>query len=145
MITISCQGQVYNAGHSIADGHRANCPSNCIFPRLLCFQKWKCQVKVKCRFRFEYWFSRIASHMDLSIWFISVTVSPQTSLSSYGHRHMIYFSHGFPPDLPFYIRIITSYFKMSGMHCLRNKSWKPECVLSFNMGWQILVFYPDPC
>ena len=25
---------------------------------------------------------------------------------------------------------------------LRNKSWKPECVLSFNMGWRILVFYP---
>jgi hypothetical protein len=21
----------------------------------------------------------------------------------------------------------------------RNKSWKPECVLSFNMGWRILV------
>ena len=28
--------------------------------------------------------------------------------------------------------------------CLRNKSWKPECVLSFNMGWQILVYYPEP-
>ena len=28
--------------------------------------------------------------------------------------------------------------------CLRNKSWKPECVLSFNMGWRILVFYPKP-
>jgi hypothetical protein len=27
---------------------------------------------------------------------------------------------------------------------LRNKSWKPECVLSFNMDWQILVFYPEP-
>jgi hypothetical protein len=27
---------------------------------------------------------------------------------------------------------------------LRNKSWKPECVLSFNMGWRILVFYPEP-
>ena len=27
---------------------------------------------------------------------------------------------------------------------LRNKSWKPECVLSFNIGWQILVFYPEP-
>jgi hypothetical protein len=27
---------------------------------------------------------------------------------------------------------------------LRNKSWKPECVLSFNMGWWILVFYPEP-
>jgi hypothetical protein len=27
---------------------------------------------------------------------------------------------------------------------LRNKSWKRECVLSFNMGWQILVFYPEP-
>ena len=26
----------------------------------------------------------------------------------------------------------------------RNKSWKPECVLSFNMGWQILVFYTEP-
>jgi hypothetical protein len=25
---------------------------------------------------------------------------------------------------------------------LRNKSWKPECVLSFNMGCRILVFYP---
>ena len=23
---------------------------------------------------------------------------------------------------------------------LRNKSWKPECVWSFNMGWRILVF-----
>ena len=27
---------------------------------------------------------------------------------------------------------------------LRNKSWKPECALSFNMDWQILVFYPEP-
>jgi hypothetical protein len=27
---------------------------------------------------------------------------------------------------------------------LRNKSWKPVCVLSFNMGWRILVFYPEP-
>jgi len=27
---------------------------------------------------------------------------------------------------------------------LRNKSWKPECVESFNMDWQILVFYPEP-
>jgi hypothetical protein len=27
---------------------------------------------------------------------------------------------------------------------LRNKSWKPECVVSFNMDWRILVFYPEP-
>jgi hypothetical protein len=27
---------------------------------------------------------------------------------------------------------------------LRNKSWKPECVESFNMDWWILVFYPEP-
>jgi hypothetical protein len=27
---------------------------------------------------------------------------------------------------------------------LRNKSWKPECVGSFNMEWRILVFYPEP-
>jgi hypothetical protein len=27
---------------------------------------------------------------------------------------------------------------------LRNKSWKPECVESFNMGWRLLVFYPQP-
>jgi hypothetical protein len=26
---------------------------------------------------------------------------------------------------------------------LRNKSSKPECVLSFNMDWRILVFYPE--
>ena len=30
------------------------------------------------------------------------------------------------------------------MLCLRTKSWKPECVLGFNMGWWILVFYPEP-
>ena len=27
---------------------------------------------------------------------------------------------------------------------IRNKSWKPECVRSFNMDWRILVFYPEP-
>jgi hypothetical protein len=27
---------------------------------------------------------------------------------------------------------------------LKNKSWKPECALSFNMGWRILVFYTQP-
>ena len=27
---------------------------------------------------------------------------------------------------------------------LRNNSWKPESILSFNMGRQILVFYPEP-
>jgi hypothetical protein len=35
--------RTYNAGHSTESGHRANCPSNCISPRLLCFLKWKCQ------------------------------------------------------------------------------------------------------
>ena len=28
--------------------------------------------------------------------------------------------------------------------CLRNKSWKPQCVGSFNMDWRILVFYSEP-
>jgi hypothetical protein len=27
---------------------------------------------------------------------------------------------------------------------LRNKSWKLECVGSFNMDWRILVFHPEP-
>ena len=27
---------------------------------------------------------------------------------------------------------------------LRNKSWKPEYVLNFNMDWWILVFYLEP-
>jgi hypothetical protein len=26
---------------------------------------------------------------------------------------------------------------------LRNNSWKPESVLSFNMGWWIIVFYTE--
>jgi hypothetical protein len=30
------------------------------------------------------------------------------------------------------------------MAYLRSKSWKPECVGSFNMDWLILVFYPEP-
>jgi hypothetical protein len=33
---------------------------------------------------------------------------------------------------------------MSIFRYLRNKSWKPECVLSFNMGWWGLVFYLEP-
>jgi hypothetical protein len=35
-------------------------------------------------------------------------------------------------------------FTLNNTLCLRNKSWKPECVGSFNMDWRILVFYPDP-
>ena len=27
---------------------------------------------------------------------------------------------------------------------LRNISWRSECVGSFNKGWRILVFYPEP-
>ena len=27
---------------------------------------------------------------------------------------------------------------------IRNKSWTPECVGSFNMDWRILAFYPEP-
>jgi hypothetical protein len=27
---------------------------------------------------------------------------------------------------------------------LRNKSWKLECVGSFNMDWHMLVFYREP-
>ena len=27
---------------------------------------------------------------------------------------------------------------------LRNKSWNPEYVGSFNMDWMILVLYPEP-
>jgi hypothetical protein len=40
-------------------------------------------------------------------------------------------------------KMITAIFN-SLKNCLRNKSWKPECVGSFNMDWQILVFYPEP-
>ena len=32
---------------------------------------------------------------------------------------------------------------ISILEYLRNKSWKPECVGSFNMSWRILVFYPE--
>ena len=26
----------------------------------------------------------------------------------------------------------------------QNNSWRPECALSFNLGWRILVLYPEP-
>ena len=42
-----------------------------------------------------------------------------------------------------YIMIINSFGNDIILY-LRNKSWKPECVGSFNMDWQILVFYPEP-
>jgi hypothetical protein len=38
---------------------------------------------------------------------------------------------------------ISHNFRIRHKH-LRNKSWKPECVLSFNMVWRILVFCLDP-
>jgi hypothetical protein len=33
--------------------------------------------------------------------------------------------------------------KIHAVPSVRNKSLKPECFLSFNMGWRILVFYPS--
>jgi hypothetical protein len=62
-----CQGQVYNAGHSIADGTGQIARLIAFFPGYFVFKNENVKVKVKCRFRFEYWFSRIASRMDLSI------------------------------------------------------------------------------
>ena len=37
---------------------------------------------------------------------------------------------------------IKVYYRICTLRHIRieNKSWKPECVLSFNMGWRILVF-----
>ena len=45
--------------HSTAAGYQANCPSNCSFPWLLCFQKWKCQSENKIWLCLAYWFCRI--------------------------------------------------------------------------------------
>jgi hypothetical protein len=40
-----------------------------------------------------------------------------------------------------HIKNITQFDnEVTYMIYLRNKSWKPECVFSFNMGWRILVF-----
>jgi hypothetical protein len=46
-----------------------------------------------------------------------------------------------------YYRICTERYLRNvsfTLNYLRNKSWKPECVGSFNMGWQIWVCYPEP-
>ena len=44
---------------------------------------------------------------------------------------------------PIFIGTACSYYValLGTSRYLRNKSWQPECVLSFNMGWRILVFY----
>jgi hypothetical protein len=41
------------------------------------------------------------------------------------------------------VNFCFSIMSWGGLLYLRNKSWKPECVLSFYMGWRILVFYPE--
>jgi len=41
------------------------------------------------------------------------------------------------------INSFTSFIVITVVY-LRNKSWKPECVGSFNMDWRISVFYPEP-
>jgi hypothetical protein len=43
-----------------------------------------------------------------------------------------------------YYRICTHIADILLIWRLRNKSWKPECVLNFNMDWRVLVFYPEP-
>ena len=48
-----------------------------------------------------------------------------------------------PVSLDGSFMIVSSVFSSSLVY-LRNKSWKPECVGSYNMGWRILVFYPEP-
>ena len=42
------------------------------------------------------------------------------------------------------LSIFVSDYLFLSLVYLRNKSWKPECVVSFNMDWWILVFYPEP-
>jgi hypothetical protein len=42
------------------------------------------------------------------------------------------------------VRSNPAHGEVYSIQYLRNKSWKPECVLSFNMGWRISVFYPEP-
>ena len=42
------------------------------------------------------------------------------------------------------ISIIGVQGGLEGVIYLRNKSWNPECVGSFNMDRRILVFYTEP-
>ena len=43
------------------------------------------------------------------------------------------------------VRTIAEIMVLHDIHVYcSNKSWKPECVGSFNMDWRILVFYPEP-
>ena len=80
------QYSVHLVGNSTAARHWANCPPNCIFPKLLCFQKWK------------FWeFCRILKYFSLD-------KGPFTR--PWGRLEK---------SLPFYFMIITSYLKMSRM------------------------------
>jgi hypothetical protein len=45
--------------------------------------------------------------------------------------------------MAFNIFHVYQYFTIYRWYLI-NKSWKPECVGSFNMDWRILVFYPEP-
>jgi hypothetical protein len=47
-------------------------------------------------------------------------------------------------DIQGYLLNYTTHLKYTCKHYLRNKSWKPACVGHLNMGWRILVFYPEP-
>jgi hypothetical protein len=37
--------------------------------------------------------------------------------------------------------IAARYLQVTEMY-LRNNSWKPYCVMNFNMSWRVLVFFP---
>jgi hypothetical protein len=60
----------------------------------------------------------------------------------------LFFIHDFLLNFFCYIHNLFDDEMVSVLACsvvdLRNKSRKPECVVSFNMGWWILVFYPEP-
>ena len=43
-------------------------------------------------------------------------------------------------DITCFFGVPSLLLPRSAINYLRNKSWKPECALSFKMGWRILVY-----
>ena len=63
-------------GHSTAAGHWENNPFKCILPPATLFSIMKMSIyksESEIRLCFAYWFSGIASRMDLCVWFILET------------------------------------------------------------------------
>jgi hypothetical protein len=92
-------------------------------------------TEVRCNCSFYYYWWNFWPSIIRSGWNTNIR-QPMLKLKADSGFHELFLNY-------YHVYLICTHPTFLYMLYLRNKSWKPECVLSFNMGWRIVVFYPE--